>query len=178
MSIILLPFETTDFHRLIQWIPSEEALMLWSGPFFTYPLDENQLEIYLTSGLQNPPLRKIYKAIDEMSDEVIGHIELNNIDSRNLAGTISKVLVGNPINRGKGYGAQMVRELLAIGFDVMHLHRLSLIVFDFNNPAIKAYKKVGFTIEGHLRDYRKVNNQYWSSYMMSILEDEWMATRQ
>ncbi len=67
----------------------------------------------------------------------------------------------------------MVARLLDIAFGEMGLHRLELRVFDFNQAAIHCYEKNGFTIEGHLRDYRRVNGAYWSSYLMSILETDW-----
>jgi RimJ/RimL family protein N-acetyltransferase len=96
---------------------------------------------------------------------------------RNLAATISKVLVGPEYLRGKGYGSAMVYEVARIAFEEEHLHRLELIVFDFNHAAIKCYKNIGFSIEGHLRDYRKVKGEFWSSYIMSLLEGEWITRR-
>jgi RimJ/RimL family protein N-acetyltransferase len=173
MTIALAPFGREDFDRLIAWIPTAEDLMLWSGPYFTFPLEHAQLESYLRSAEGDPPPRQIYKALIRESGEVVGHIELNNIDYRNRAATISKVLVGDPGKRGRGLGEQMVRCVMEIAFDDLRLHRLSLIVFDFNQAAIRCYQKLGFTIEGHLRDYRKVGDTYWSSYTMAILESDW-----
>jgi RimJ/RimL family protein N-acetyltransferase len=173
MKIELLQFEREDIPRMISWIPSEESLILWSGPYFHFPLDVQQLEDYLQSGVGSPPPRRIYKVKDANFQNVIGHIELNQIDRRNMAATISKVLVGNPENRGKGYGQAMVRALLRIAFVEEKLHRVDLKVFDFNRSAIECYKRLGFQTEGHLRDYRKVGNAYWSSFQMSILENEW-----
>ncbi|MEJ5200790.1 MAG: GNAT family protein [Anaerolineales bacterium] len=175
MSVELKPFDRSDFGRLIRWIPNAEAMMMWCGPFFTFPLDVKQLEEYYQSGLINPPLRKIFKAVDAKTHEVIGHIELNNIDWRNLSATVSKVLIGEANWRGQGYGTQMVQQLLRIAFDELRLHRVSLYVFDFNQPAIACYKKAGFEIEGYLRDYRKVGETYWSSYLMAILESDWLT---
>jgi RimJ/RimL family protein N-acetyltransferase len=172
MTIILLPFERADFSRLIGWVPTAEFLMLWSGPFFTYPLNEAQLEAYYQSAQSAPLSRCIYKAVDTTENQVVGHIELNNLDWHNLSATVSKVLVGLKSEHNKGYGTQMIQTLVEIAFDQYGLHRLELRVFDFNKPAIRCYQKVGFQIEGHLRDYRKVGDAYWSSYLMSLLESD------
>jgi RimJ/RimL family protein N-acetyltransferase len=178
VNVSLLPFERADFSRLIDWVPSAEFLMLWSGPFFTFPLDEAQLEIYYQSAQADPPVRRIFKAIDEDNQQVIGHIELNNIDWRNGAAAVSKVLVGVTGGQNKGYGTLMMQKLVEIAFEQYHLHRLELRVFDFNQSAIRCYQKVGFQIEGHLRDYRRVGEVYWSSYLMSLLEPDWRVQSQ
>lgn len=173
MSIELQKFQREDFARLIGWVPTEAFMIQWSGPFFCFPLDTAQLDDYLRSAERQPPPRRIFKGVETGSGEVVGHIELNNIDYRNRAASVSKVLVGDDRNRGKGYGTDMVRALLAIAFDEMDLHRVELKVFDWNQPAIHSYQKLGFSIEGHLRDYRKIGDIYWSSYLMSLLAPEW-----
>jgi len=173
MEIVLSPFTKEDFDRLISWVPTEEFLMVWSGPFFTFPLNDTQLNTYLDSSLGPSPIRKIYKAVDKGGGDVIGHIELNNIAYRNSSASISKVLVGLPQKRGGGIGTQMVRQLLPIAFNELKLHRLYLYVFDFNSPALSCYRKLGFHQEGHIRDFRKVGERYWSSYLMSLLDYEW-----
>lgn len=67
----------------------------------------------------------------------------------------------------------MVAALLNIAFNDLSLHRVGLGVFDFNESAIRSYEKVGFVKEGLLRDVRKMGDEYWSLWEMSILEDEW-----
>ena len=175
MEITLAPFNPQDFHRILQWIPDEKSLMLWSGPFFTYPLSESQLQDYYLSCLLEPPIRRIYKATNQETGQVVGHIELNNIDFRNRAASVSKVLVGDPFLRGQGIAGQMVSRLLEIAFGDLNLHRISLYVFDFNQPAIACYQKAGFQIEGHLRDFRRNGEDYWCSYLMSLIEEDWLT---
>jgi RimJ/RimL family protein N-acetyltransferase len=98
---------------------------------------------------------------------------LDDIDEKNKSATLCRVLIGHPSLRGKGMGTQMVKSLLNLGFDRLELHRIDLVVFDFNRAAINCYKKAGFTIEGHLRDARRLEEQYWSLYQMSLLAPEW-----
>jgi len=176
IQIELKPFEKNDFSRLIDWIKTPEFLLQWAGPIFSFPLDESQLDIYLKGSQENPPLRRIYKVINTSDRRVIGHIELNGIDLRNKAATLCRVLVGDRSLRGKGIAPQMLKELLEVGFSQFGLHRIDLLVFDFNQAAIRCYEKVGFRKEGHIREARKIGNEYWSLYQMSILEHEWRST--
>ncbi|RKX79831.1 MAG: GNAT family N-acetyltransferase [Spirochaetes bacterium] len=175
MQVELRPFKREDFSRLIGWIDSAELLMRWAGPIFTFPLTEGQLGKYLEGSLSNPPLRKIFKAVVYPQGEVLGHVELNNIDLSNRSATLSRVLVGPPAWRGKGVGTLMVKKILKVGFEELGLHRIDLLVFDYNNPAISCYKKAGFTMEGLLRDARRFEEGYLSPYIMSMLEEEWYS---
>lgn len=166
-------FERPDFNQLIRWIDSPEFLLQWGGPQFDYPLNESQLEKYIENAIRDTSDTLVYKVIHKETGNVIGHISLGKIDRKNKSARIGKVLVGEKNLRGQGIGSLMVKELLKIAFEELKLHRVSLGVFDFNESAIACYEKVGFKKEGLLRDCRKIGNDYWSLWEMSILEQEW-----
>lgn len=170
--ITFQPFALEDFARLILWTPSAEALVQWAGPSFTFPLDMSQAAEYLAPASGPSADRRIYRAALSASGEVVGHVDLSNIDVDNRAATVCRVLV-DPDRRGEGIGEQIMRQIIRVGFEELHLHRLDLRVFDFNAPAIACYKKVGFVTEGVLRDWVRVGDGYWSAIMMSLSETEW-----
>ncbi len=170
-SIHLRPFGRADFDQLIDGGGSPEFLFQWAGPLFTHPLDRAQLERYLRMGMGDPPSTLLYTALDEARTPV-GHIELTHIDRRNRCATVARVLV-HAEHRGQGVGREMLLQALRVGFDELGLHRVELLVFDFNQPAIRAYEHAGMKIEGLLRDVRQVGDGFWSVYQMSILESEW-----
>jgi RimJ/RimL family protein N-acetyltransferase len=173
VEIALRPFERSDFAQLMGWIQSPESLVQWAGPTFSYPLDEAQLEQYFQGSEGGQPRRRIFKAVEANTNGVVGHIDLDNIDLQNKSARICRVLVGEHSARGRGIGTQMVSRVLEIGFEQLGLHRIELAVFDFNEAAIRCYEKCGFVKERLLRDARRVGNEYWSLYIMSILETEW-----
>ncbi|MBM3926176.1 MAG: GNAT family N-acetyltransferase [SAR202 cluster bacterium] len=170
-------FEKSDIKRLLGWVHSAEELLQWSGPAYNWPLDEKQLEANLQGAMTNPPSRMIWKAVDTDTGKVFGHIELGNIDRKNRSARMSRVLVGEREYRGKGLSKEIVKQAMEIGFGEMGLHRIDLVVFDFNTPAIKLYKGLGFVDEGLHRESRAMGDGYWSLYQMSMLEGEWRAVR-
>jgi RimJ/RimL family protein N-acetyltransferase len=172
-SISLRPFGRADFDKLIASAESPEFLYQWSGSLFTYPLERAQLERYLLTGVGDPPTTRLFTANDEAGAPV-GHIELTRIDRHNRAADVSRVLIF-PEHRGKGFGRDMFTLALQVAFEDLGLHRIELFVFDFNRAAIAAYEHAGMTIEGRLRDVRKVGDEFWSVYQMSMLEDEWRS---
>lgn len=166
-------FERSDFQQLIDWIETPEFLMQWGGSNFSFPLDELQLEKYLNKANSNNSNTMIYSVIELETGKAIGHISLGSIDRINNSARVGKVLIGDKNVRGKGIGQKMMKEILKIAFDELCLHRVSLGVFDFNSSAIASYEKSGFVREGLMRDARKIGDEYWSLWEMSILENEW-----
>ena len=167
--IRLRSFKEQDFDALIHWVDTPEMLLQWAGPTFDYPLNKDQLTSYL-----HTPDQQSYTAIDKSSGDMIGHIVLGRIDKRNNQARIGKVFV-SPSFRGRGVAEEMVRHILAIAFDDLNLHKVTLGVFDFNHPAIHCYQKVGFKKDGLLRDHRRIGNEYWNTIEMSLLQNEWQT---
>ncbi|WP_400191449.1 GNAT family N-acetyltransferase [Hymenobacter sp. B81] len=172
--IQLEPFTPADFNQLIEWIDSERLMKEWSGSLFSFPLSEDSLAWYIqgANDLKDPDVF-VYKAVDTKTGQTVGHISLGSISQRDKSARITRVLVGNTCERGKGVCKGMIRALLRIGFEELHLHRISLGVYDFNHAAIKCYLKCGFQQEGVLRDVVRHGEEYWSLVEMGILEDEW-----
>jgi hypothetical protein len=54
---------------------------------------------------------------------------------------------------------------------------VALSVFAFNERAIRAYERVGFTTEGRAREAIWRDGRWWDELHMSILEPEWRAAR-
>ena len=121
-------------------------MVLFSGPIFEYPITLEQLDTYLEN-----PNRLVYKAIDDKTNQVIGHAELNNIDYRQKSARICRVIVGEKLGRNNGYGKQIINEITRVAFEELKLHRVDLGVHDFNRTAIECYKSCGFEIEGLIR---------------------------
>ncbi|PTX64354.1 RimJ/RimL family protein N-acetyltransferase [Melghirimyces profundicolus] len=170
--LTLRKLTTADFPRLIEWTDSPEFLLQWAGPRFHFPLDEAQLAGHLKGNEGKNAERINFKAIEEASGEMVGHVELNRIDREHRSATLARVLL-DPARRGGGLGTAMVREAVRYAFGELDLHRLDLYVFDFNRSAIRSYERAGFRWEGTMRDARKMGDEYWNLCIMSLLQPEW-----
>ncbi|XMB85378.1 GNAT family protein [Mycoplasmatota bacterium WC44] len=73
----------------------------------------------------------------------------------------------------KGMGTKITNAILDFAFNELLLHRVDLIVLDFNRRAIRCYEKCGFTKEGVIRDSILIDGIYYSDIIMSILENEY-----
>jgi RimJ/RimL family protein N-acetyltransferase len=167
-------FTKDDFEQLIQWIDTETLLINWSGSLFSFPLSQSSMEWYIkdTNDVEKSDAL-VYKAVDSETGTTVGHISLGGISRKNKSARISRVLIGDADNKGKGYCKKMINEILKIGFDQMQLHRISLGVYDYNTAALKCYQSAGFSIEGTMREVLFQDGKWWSLIEMAILEQEW-----
>lgn len=81
--------------------------------------------------------------------------------------------IGDRAYWGKGYGSDAMRVALRFAFTELNLHRVSLFLFDYNTRALRSYEKVGFVVEGRLRQAMARGGQRQDDLCMGILRDEW-----
>jgi RimJ/RimL family protein N-acetyltransferase len=168
-------FTADDFPKLKEWISDEELLLNWAGSAFRFPLTDDKLNWYIKGANDfEGSDTLIYKAVDTSTGLTVGHISLTAVNRSNRSARITRVIVGNPAERGKKIGEQMIKAVMHTGFDELKLHRMSLGVYDFNEPAIRCYKNCGFNVDGILRDISRHGDTFWSIMEMSILENEWL----
>ena len=177
MAITLRRIQQSDLGLLLSWIRTNEELIKWSGPWnFEFPLDERQLATFFLTEVLDDKLRRMqFMAVDDDSQELVGQIGFSRIWSSTESAHLGPVIVA-PVLRGRGIGSQMVQELLRFGFAELRLHRIELVVFDFNTTAIVCYERAGFRTEGLLRDIVRVGTEYWNWQAMSILASEFTDT--
>ncbi|HEY6522641.1 MAG TPA: GNAT family N-acetyltransferase [Solirubrobacteraceae bacterium] len=167
-ELALRPLEPADCDRVLTWIDSADALWQWSGArAFTWPLDRGQLVRDLAARAGSGGL---LAGTDE-SGEMVGHVLIEAQHHHGL-GHIGRVAVA-PDRRGQGLGAALMRATARHSFDDLGLHRLQLMVYTFNAPAIAAYRSVGFVVEGVALDSTRGSDGRWDGVMMSLLEPDY-----
>lgn len=107
-------------------------------------------------------------------DKLIGFMALFALEWAH-GDSLFAIGIGEPEYRGKGYGSDALNVLQRYVFQELNLRRLGLIVFGFNERAIRAYEKVGFVREGCIRQAARRDGRRWDWYFMGILRSEWEA---
>jgi RimJ/RimL family protein N-acetyltransferase len=171
--LMLVPFSRQQFDLLIEWTPNAEFLLQWAGSQLEYPLTRAQLQLLLETGARKPPSCYLFGVCDPRDGSIVGHGEIGQVDRRNHSAHLMRILLGPPQLRGRGLGGEIVRELARFAFEKLAVHRLSLAVFERNAVAIRCYERVGFRLEGTLRDARCHGSEYWNLCLMAMLRPEW-----
>ena len=75
-------------------------------------------------------------------------------------------------NWSKGYGSEATELVVDYCFNTLYLNRVQLHVALENEAAVKVYKKVGFNIEGTLREAMYHEGKYCDFYVMGIIRSD------
>lgn len=114
-----------------------------------------------------------YFGITKNSDgSLIGYIFLTGILKSHRVARELGIVIGDPEDWGHGYGTEATRLILDYGFRELNLHRVELLVLDYNQRARRVYEKLGFVFEGVQREARWIDDQWRDVIQMSLLEGE------
>ena len=114
-------------------------------------------------------------AIEKKADGTyIGGCGINNVDWKNSVATVG-IFLGKDF-LSQGYGTDAMKVLVKFIFDQMNIHKVILHVFSFNKRAIRSYEKVGFRIEGTLREQIYRDGKYYDEVIMGILKEDWASS--
>lgn len=66
-----------------------------------------------------------------------------------------------------------MRWCLDWGFRHAGLHKITTYVYEYNEPSTKLCEKVGFKLDGRLRDEVWYDGRFWDDLVFSVLEGDW-----
>ena len=164
MLVTLGPILPTDFPNLFMWADDLEAAAL--NEHYRPAVWRNQDEFWMNIGNDSS---KIYFAIRKRQDvNIIGYVQIWSIDPVHRS-AIMGIRIGDAVNRGKGFGSDALS--LAIDYCWKHLNisRISLMVFENNQRAIKLYAAHGFEEEGRLRKAVYIGGKWLDVVLMGLM---------
>jgi RimJ/RimL family protein N-acetyltransferase len=106
----------------------------------------------------------------------VGNVVLDRIDSY-LATARLSVYIGEQEALGKGVARTAIYLVLKRAFGAGNLHKVWLNVHERNAPALKLYTRIGFVVEGVLRDEFRLGNRRVDALLMSVLRTEFRQIR-
>lgn len=135
------------------------------------PMRPDEIERFFAARVVGP--EALAMAIHERSTgRLVGTCAFSQLDGEN-GSALYHITIGERDAWGRGYGTEATRLMVDHAFGVLGLHRIALFVFEFNERAIRAYRRCGFTIEGRSRESIWRDGRWWDELAMSILESDW-----
>jgi len=127
------------------------------------------LEKMYEKSIENKDVRQF---IIKKGDEKIGYVGIYSIDPIHRKAEFGIMI--DPKHQGYGYASTATRLAIDYAFATLNLHKLYLIVDCINEKAIHVYEKMGFKVEGVLREEYFVNGKFHDVSMMSIFQGEYL----
>lgn len=112
--------------------------------------------------------RQEFMIVERATGRAIGTIGLSGIDRVHRRAEYG-ILIGEADMRGQGYARETSALILDYAFNELHLHRVYLLTFADHLTALKLYQRLGFQIEGTLRDHIYKRGAFRDVIMMAIL---------
>ena len=164
--IYLSPRNSEDVEKFTEWLNDFETTDYTGRSAIVTTLEGERKYLEENS---NPEATFVIVTLED--DKMIGTVSLEHIDWINRTATLG-IFIGDKEFRSKGYGTESIRLILEYGFKYMNLYNIKLDLMEFNERALKCYKKCGFKEYGRRRKCKFINGKYYDSISMDILADE------
>ena len=172
--IYLRPLEREDLNaRYLAWLNDPQVTRyLETGVFPSTIQDLENFYSRVTSSSSDV----ILAVIDRKSDKHIGNVKLgpiNWVHRRSMFG----IMIGDKKFWGTGVGEETTRLMMEYAFGRLNLHRVGLVVYEEHKAAVRCYQRVGFKIEGCLREQMFQDGQYKNHIWMGLLRSEFKPVK-
>ncbi len=164
-NVQLRAFEPEDSKELHRWMNDADAIRNTGHSPVSYEEACSHVEKKKASG-------DIVMAIELDNSQLAGWVFLQKLEYEHGRASIGILLA--PEYRGQGIAPQAMSHMIDIGFKQLRLNKIYLTTRGFNEQAYRAYTKLGFVVEGTLRKHCFVDGQYYDTYMMGLLAEEWL----
>jgi RimJ/RimL family protein N-acetyltransferase len=100
---------------------------------------------------------------------VVGSLSVNGI----VGGTAQMGFILLKEHHGRGFATEAVRAVLDHAFGALGLHRVTLHIDPENTPSQRVAQKLGFKLEGRMRESFPVGGRFRDELILGLLEREW-----
>lgn len=166
---IIRPLDTEDLELLYIWFNDSEFTYWLTGSWPMRTLlrrEDIERNVY-----EDDPQR--YAIIDIADNSFIGTIGFHEVNVPARSATIY-IGLGEKDYWGKGYGYDALRSFIDFLFNSWNLHRLTMKTWNGNKRASSCYQKLGFKLEGTLRDAYYVNGKYEDELIFGLLKEDFI----
>jgi RimJ/RimL family protein N-acetyltransferase len=162
-EVVLRLLRSDDKELLLEMFANmSENALLWSSP----PYDEPKIDRWMSGSETGLSL------VAHSEDRLVGIAAVYQFLRPREKGIGDMMIYIHQNFHGVGLGTEMTNRLLTLARN-KDLHRIGLKVVEENKAAVRLYKKLGFAIEGVMKDaYFGADHKYHNILVMGILFPE------
>ncbi|UCC16213.1 MAG: GNAT family N-acetyltransferase [Dehalococcoidales bacterium] len=173
-KVTLRPVNKSDVEYMTRWM-SDAEVTRYITPYLpiTEMAEEKYVEI-LSMNTEGSIAYFIIDAIERDHQKPVGAIELGDINTNDHCASFG-ISIGEKDYWSKGYGTEAAQLIIRYGFEQLNLHRISSVVFSFNERSLRLHTKVGFIQEGLRREAWYRDGEYHDEVLFGLLRKEWQV---
>jgi [ribosomal protein S5]-alanine N-acetyltransferase len=172
--LILREIAPPDAEDLFRIFSDAEAMRYWSCRPYTSVEQAHRLIEEMVEAMHCGT--SIQWAITLRGDErLIGKCGYNEWCKRHRRGDISYIVARE--HWGKGIVSEALHAVLDYGFDHLNLHSVEAGITPGNDASTRMLERLGFRLEGHLRESFWADGMFVDSLIYSLLRKDWETAR-
>lgn len=170
-NLVLEPFDKSFItDRYVSWLQDPEVTK-FLGRSREEPQSRETATEFVES-FEGPVEKYMWAIVPRSVGDAVGTCTLYNIDRYNGLAEMG-LLIGEKDYWGKGTSDETIELLAAFAFDRLGLRRLTAGSSAKNLGMNFTFKKLGFTLEGRLRESMRVGDTFGDGYRWGLLAREW-----
>lgn len=176
----MVPLDLDHVDAILEW--ANDPAVVANSQFFREPSDRKRIARFI---LEHESAEDCAYFAAFMRDDVedaeaetdaetdigyVGNVFLIHINRLHHHAQVGITLKQAAWNRG--YAKELVGAILDFGFKDLDLNKVYLQIFTTNEKGYKLWTKLGFKVEGTLRQHYLVNGEFHDMYSLSVLRSE------
>jgi RimJ/RimL family protein N-acetyltransferase len=124
---------------------------------------------------KNPKDHTTFLVIERLDDVIVGSLSVGRASARH--GRFGYGLGLGAEHRRQGFGSEAVSLLLRFYFGELRYRKCDTSIYSFNEPSLRMHERLGFQVEGRIRDAIFTGGQHHDEIVVGITAEEFFSTR-
>ncbi len=169
VRVRLRAVEPADWERFFIWDQDSETAR--RAYFIPFPRSIEATRRWAEQSANEAPVNDSYRfAIETMERELVGTLNTHECERRQ--GTFSYgIAIGAEYWR-HGYASEAITLVLRYYFRELGYQKVTVHVYDFNEPSIRLHERLGFQREGRLRRMIYTDGTYHDDLLYGMTAEE------
>ncbi|KMN48543.1 GNAT family N-acetyltransferase [Chromobacterium violaceum] len=177
MSLVEIrpPEPARDAARVYALIERHRATLSQWMAGIVRPRSAADTEAFLWSQVEGNEEGRCAHRVILVDGEIAGICSLHGINAAHRYARLGYWLADSHV--GRGVMSRALALLMRYAFEELGLHRLELGCAPENLRSCRVAERLGFRLEGELRDAQFLNGRFWNMRCYGLLADEWKNRR-
>lgn len=159
--------QENDANRLFSLVDISREILREFLPWVSKMQKLEDEQTFIKNARKELQIGTMYPFVIEKDNQIVGMIDLHNVDRNNKHADIGYWLSSNFV--GFGIMQQAIKQLQVYSFENLKLHKLIIRVEPNNKRSINVAQNAGFEFEGTLKDNLYIDGKYHTLNIYSLI---------